>query len=699
MTITIESNSAIGNGQSAIPPAPRGAAWIDLHECARRMSLASADVVRRFHVREWHQAGLARHEKPAGGGKARWVVRDDADARLSRVKQPEQLGTEILKNLTDAQRATVNDRLRLINQWEDQRAAGVKLDLSETKITASFLDRLLIDEGRRLSRATLFNWLAGYRREGIAGICDDRWKIANRKSQIDSDPFLDEVKRLYLSLRRPKLTVCHEIACLKADEQGWEKRGYKTCQRFIDLIPRSVVLKHRFGEEAHTNDAAPFIECDYSQLASNEVWCGDHHRFDEVVQIGEKLDARTGEKTPIYDRPWGTFWMDERSRKIVGWMIFAHDPNQDTVLETFFIGVTSHGVPEKIRIDNGKDYDSYALQGMTKKQRRKLRVQYDAERMGGVFGQIGVKVAHVTPYHGQSKVIERFFGTLEDRFGRTWETYCGNSPANKPEDLEDKIKAGRAPLLADFVAGFEAWLDNDYHQRVHAGDGMDGRCPATVWSECLATKVTCSAELAELLCLKPTQPITVAQNGVTWQGLRYGQFEPSLHSMIKQKVQLRIDPRDISRVTVWSLDGKFICVAPANQKVPKNADAQVLRTAIAERGRMNKLDREHRRIRPRLSEDLPDAMIRAAAKRNAENAGSADPTLPPPSLRPVRSPLEEQLPAIQRAFERPRIAVGAESASELLASSYIPQNNDAAETSQLGDVTSYLRYRPEDRDE
>lgn len=670
-----------------IGPAPLGARWIDLHEAARRMGLASADVVRRYQVRAWHEAGFARHEKPDGGGKARWVVREDADPRLARVKQPEQLGADVLKNLTDAQRAIVNDRLGLVRQWEEQRSAGVTLGLSEAKITASFLDRLLIDQGRRLSRATLFNWLAGYRREGVAGLCDDRWK-ARATDEPASDPFLEEVKRLYLSLRRPKLTVCHEIACLKADEQGWEKRSYKACQRFIELIPRSVILKFRFGEEAHTNDAAPFIERDYTTLAANEIFCGDHHQFDVICADGGKLI-----------RPWLTAWQDVRSRKIVGWMIFAHDPNQDTILQAFRAAVLSHGVPESVYIDNGKDYDSYALQGMTKMQRRRRRLSFDGQHVAGVFTQLGVGVSHCQTYHGQSKPIERFFGTLEDRFGRTWETYCGNCPANKPEDLEANLKAGKAPALADFIAAFAAWLENDYHARGHDGDGMEGQSPNQIYAETLASKRTAPADLVDLLLLRPTRPVKVNQNGVSWDGLRYGQFEPALHAIIGQSVTLRVDPSDITRVSVWTLEGRFVCLAPANTRVPFNADQQTKRAAIAEVRRMRKLDQQHRQIRPRLTEDLTDAMIRAAARRNdAAGTSRPDPGLPPPSLTPVRSPLEEQLPAIRRAYERPRIAVGAESLLDPFR--YESHREDQAEpASPLGDVTDYLRYRREDRDE
>jgi hypothetical protein len=662
------------------PPPPAGIGWIDLAEAARRAGYSSAGVIRRFHLQRFIDAGTAKMEKPFGGGKARWLVREDADAAFARVKFPEQLSVgqtflSVIRQLTDKQRSIVNERLRLVRRWETQRAAGVTLGLSEGKITASFLDKLLIDEGKTLSRGTLYNWLRGYRKSGIAGLMDDRWQLAEVRSTAP-DPFLEEVKKHYLTLRRLKLTLCHEMACLKADENGWEKRSYKTCQRFIDSIPRPVVLKMRFGEEAHNNEAQPHIECDYSALASNEVWCGDHHEFDVFVKTGERLDSRTGEKIPQYARPWLTAWMDERSRKLVGYTIFTHDPNQDTILESFFIAVGECGVPAKIRIDNGKDYDSFALQGMTKKQRRRLRVQYDAEQLRGVFGQIGVKVAHVEIYHGQSKVIERFFGTLEDRFGRTWETYCGNKPENRPEDFQQKLDRGLAPTLSDFIAAFELWVKNDYHARGHSGDSMDGKSPQQVWNECLGTKVTCDPALAELLCLKPTPPVKVSQNGVMWSGLRYGKYEPELHRRIGQEVTLRINPRDVTQISVWDTDGKFVCLAPANEKIPKNADVQLVREAVKAKRRIARTSDEYAAIRAHRHEDIPELARRAAMKRNAQ-AGTdrVDHTLPPPSLRPLRTPISEQLKAYQTALETGalRSAVGGPEGPRLSLAGYVSE--------------------------
>src|SRR4051794_9436299 len=95
----------------------------------------------------------------------------------------------------------------------------------------------------------------------------------------------------------------------------------------------------------------------------------------------------------------------------------------------------------------------------------------------------------------------------------------------------------------------------------------------------------------DVLMLKPTQPVQVTQNGVTWQGIRYGKYKPALKQRLGPEVVLRSDDQ-VSRVQVWTTDGKFFCVAQANARIPANATQAQLREAIAEKKRSRRMVRE-----------------------------------------------------------------------------------------------------------
>lgn len=639
-------------------PTAGPAGLIDLDTAASR-SGKSVGHLKRL-CQDWARSGLAVQQRPPEGGKARWYVRDTADAAFARVKFPEGLTADLRAIAPDKlKEATV--RRSILQRWYTARKAAIDLGYTADAGTGRFLQQLHLDDSVEVSRATLYLWEARWRREGLVGLVDGRSGKKANAAEAPADPFLDEVKRLYLDKRKRTIKRCFHYACVRAEENGWPISSYKKCQRFLDAIPMAVKLKFREGEKAYTDEAEPFIERDYSTLVSNEEWVGDHHQFDVIVSHQGKLV-----------RPWLTVWQDMRSRKIVGWHVFAHDPNQDTILYAFRHGVGENGVPQNVYVDNGKDYDCFALNGRTKKDRwtrRKLQggLDYEQEYISGLFGELGVGVTHCEPYHGQSKPVERFFGTMESQFGRNFKTYCGKSPADKPDDLQLHLERGEAPTLRAFIEAFDAYVIHDYNRAAHQGNAMEGKSPDRVFAEQMDVKRTARPELLDLLMLKKTQPVKVTQNGVMLDGLRYGQYEPALHELLGQDVYLRYDPRQLGSVQVWS-EKKFICIATSNRAVPANADSQMLRDAKRQKGQHRKLVKQYIEQRPRMSEDLNETMYRAAIERNQKEAIEAGETPPPgPTIQPVRSALEDQLPRLQRAMERMsnrrtlRPAVGGES--------------------------------------
>ena len=623
-------------------------AFIDLDTAAKRSGRSVGHLSRQCRAK-WSAAQLAELRPPPGGGKPAWHVREDADPAFARVKAADQIGTD-LRPFTQAQRDGAMWRFRMLQEWDRFCAHATALNYDRVRATNTFVERKLI-EGTRVSRTQLYEWAEKYRTGGLAALVDRR---GVRSAAPAADPFLEEVKRLYLSPRQPKLTLCRELAAHRAAEAGWAVRNYKACQRAVAEIEAAVVYKLRGGEEAYVNHAEPYLERDYTTLESNELWCSDHHQFDVVVRDGDRLL-----------RPWLTAFQDLRSRKIVGWRVYGHDPNSDAILTVFRAAVLAHGVPTGLLIDNGKDYDCAALNGRTKRDRwamRKVRVELDPDKAAGLFGELGVAVQHAQPYHGQSKPIERWFGTVETKT-TVWATYCGNSPAAKPEDLQLQLERGNAPTLADFAAWFDAWVIEFNAGHAHQGQGMDGQTPDQVYRANLHTVRTARSSLLDLLCLKRVGPVKVQQNGVTVDGLRYGQFEPALQRLLGEQVVLRVDERDVTRVQVYDLADRFVCLAPCNQAVPFNASKQELREALGAKRKSRKLLKEYTEQRPRLADDLPETMLRQAAERAAA-ARAADPEPPPgPNVRPIRHALEGQLDAVQRAADaaQGRQAVGAES--------------------------------------
>lgn len=227
-------------------------------------------------------------------------------------------------------------------------------------------------------------------------------------------------------------------------------------------------------------------------------------------------------------------------------------------------------------------------------------------------------------------------------------------------NLAKQVSQGKAPSIEEFSASFKAWLDGSYHAMPHEGDGMEGKSPAEVFNARLAERRTAPDSELDLLLQKQTRPVKVRQNGVTYNGLRYGAYEPALYPLLGEQVIMLVDPKDVSFVLVLSLDGKFICRAPANEPLPANASAEQLRDAIAAKRRHRKLINDYASVRPRLHYDVAEHMWRAAADKAA--AGKPGPDSTPPVIVPLRTVFTDQMPAIRAAqnARQLRKAVGAE---------------------------------------
>jgi len=73
----------------------------------------------------------------------------------------------------------------------------------------------------------------------------------------------------------------------------------------------------------------------------------------------------------------------------------------------------------------------------------------------------------------------RWHRVVKERFCTRFDTYTGGSPDEKPFDLEECKKAGKAPSMDELVEAFASWLVADYTMKEHGGADMDG-APAQV---------------------------------------------------------------------------------------------------------------------------------------------------------------------------------------------------------------------------
>ena len=83
-----------------------------------------------------------------------------------------------------------------------------------------------------------------------------------------------------------------------------------------------MLIRAREGKKAFDDKCMPYIERDYSKLHPNQFWVSDHHLWDIFVRVP---DGKGGWKL---ERPWGSYWMDMRTRKMMSSIIRTESPNE-----------------------------------------------------------------------------------------------------------------------------------------------------------------------------------------------------------------------------------------------------------------------------------------------------------------------------------------------------------------------------------
>ncbi len=194
---------------------------------------------------EWSTHHLAVLLAPADGGKPCWHVREDADARFARgAKSPDLLPIDWSK-LNDKQRATVHRRNRLLHAWLDARLEDFSNGFSERESTAAFVARSK-DDRQGVLRGSLFRWFKAFQAAGPSGLVDARHVTGINDPA--GDPFVEELKRLFLKSRGYTKAMCYSLACEKAEDKGWSiPFGDRQAFNILTAIPKKVASYHRDG--------------------------------------------------------------------------------------------------------------------------------------------------------------------------------------------------------------------------------------------------------------------------------------------------------------------------------------------------------------------------------------------------------------------------------------------------------------------
>ena len=351
----------------------------------------------------------------------------------------------------------------------------------------------------------------------------------------------------------------------EAQGRGWESYpSIKTVARYIKhLMDSRGAASARYlaanGTREWRNKMMLKGKRETTSLEVMELVVGDEHTFDCWVQY----TAPNGKIKAV--RPVLVAWMDLKSRAIIGDVVCV-TANGDTLKESLVKMIYTAGVPKGILIDNGKDYTKKELTGQSRKQ-RKIVFDFDAETKG-FYQSIGIEeVSRALPYQAWVKNIERFFSTVCSRFSKWFESYTGTLTTSKTEakrhkDIDGMLERGELLTIEEFYEVWTKWKETKYHTRKHRGLKDAGEKWVTP-GEMFANgpryqKAAPPREYAAMLLMKG-DTARVGPQGITKFGVLYTDYELCYHK--DHTVSVKWDADDMSKLYVYTLDGKKICEA------------------------------------------------------------------------------------------------------------------------------------------
>lgn len=361
----------------------------------------------------------------------------------------------------------------------------------------------------------------------------------------------------------------YEALLLKKNEKGWEVPHYSTIARYARYLKdvtgnkRDILVKESKKFKAENVLKA---RRDAKALQVMEVVMGDGHTFDCWVSVERdngKIDAV---------RPKLLAWIDLRSRCIVSHAI-CEVPDKYIMAKTIVnmiypkqnSDIPFEGVPKYLYIDNGKEYTSEYLLGRNRKERCDTSYEVKGFCRGvGIIDDI-----RAIPYHSWSKAyVERFFGGVCSRFTKTLESYVGTLTGSKTsakikKDITQMLEDGKLLTIEEFAEKFNTWLNEIYHKGIHSGlkrQNEEDPIPLEVYMNAERYyKPAPPHEYIETL-LPEIRGVRVYNTGIERFGVTY--VAPELGAFIgDQRVNIRYNPDDITKIHVYTLEGKKICDA------------------------------------------------------------------------------------------------------------------------------------------
>lgn len=448
---------------------------------------------------------------------------------------------------TEAKKAKARERLDALNMVAQLYSAGVRKVMAVQQVAVA----------RNVAASSIYAW-----EKSLEDISEADWlpylaprhtgRVVEAACSADAWEFL---KADYLRAEAPNFEACYRRVRDAAKQHGWSLPSARTLQRKLADLPVELVTLTREGVEA-LKRSYPAQQRDRGVFHALEAVNADGHKWDVFVRWpdGEIL------------RPMMVALQDLYSGKILSWRV-DRSANKEAVRLACGDMIADWGIPDHCWLDNGRDFASKWITGGTP---NRYRFKVKDEDPDGLLTLLGIKVHWTTPYHGQSKPIERAFRDFAQdvaKHPRFAGAYTGNTPMAKPENY-----ASKAVPLDVFLATIGEEIAEHNARTGRKSAVANGRSFDTTFEESYArAPIRKATEEQRRLWLLAAEAIGVRRQDatITLEGNRY--WSEFLLPFAGQKVVARFDPQALHEpLHVYRLDGGYLGAAPCIEAVGFN---------------------------------------------------------------------------------------------------------------------------------
>jgi len=366
-----------------------------------------------------------------------------------------------------------------------------------------------------------------------------------------------------------------------------------TYRRFIeDWKKKNIDLYTlgRYGMKAFNDRILKDILRDKDQVEVGDIVVADGHKMN--VMMINPLTGKPMRMTLI-------MFYDFKSDMPLGWEIMPSE-NVLTIASALRRTILLLGkffdadgyVPKVAYLDNGRAFRGKYFNGIK---------DFKDSIIPGLFGKLKMEVMFATPYHGQSKTIERWFKTL-GQMERHLPSYTGTNIDGKPammmrnEKLHKRLFDNTAITVETLQANLQMFIE-EYAEQPHQDGQYKGLTPAEIFMHSInkiksegkyTERLISRKELIYLMMSDETRQI--GKNGIRFRGQYY--WNEEMMRIVGSKVDIKYDLWDDSEVYVFERNKMLFIAAkddyrhhPAARLLGDEEDVRMLTDALKNKER------------------------------------------------------------------------------------------------------------------